>query len=417
MVNSWAKSAALAAVLWAGVGLCTGAAQVAASGPMSLPTSSQAASSPATAPTEFGPSVAGLAAGAALDGAVVFGGRQEYVLALRNKATHAVPMGTSKDAFAWLLIAQGKDAAYFSDRVPLGALASEWPKELTANTTIALAPAILTNASAYRYEKGLKVINGFPAGADGLPPKPAGKLEELLTLGKAKAKWMVYLPATDGRAEMLLASNSIDLVVEAPRLADLSASAKAALRAELLRQFDRDEWSAKQAHDQAVKLGKDILPDLIEAVNQKDRPEHARLWLAAAIAELPAKEAVASLSDLLDDPSEGVRCVVAYYGPKQDSKELDKAILQKAQANPSDRFTSYTLLGYMVFRSHVPEELLKAGLDSDDPRARATAAQTLAGMASDFNKTRLGTLLADKDPRVRAAAQKILDAMKTADKP
>jgi HEAT repeat protein len=65
-------------------------------------------------------------------------------------------------------------------------------------------------------------------------------------------------------------------------------------------------------------------------------------------------------------------------------------------------------MGFMVHRGAVPEEVLRAGLESDDPRARAAVAEVLAGHASDFNVSRLVRLLGDANERVRATAAAML---------
>jgi HEAT repeat protein len=67
----------------------------------------------------------------------------------------------------------------------------------------------------------------------------------------------------------------------------------------------------------------------------------------------------------------------------------------------------------MVFRGQAPDEVLKASLESDDPKARATAAEALAGRAGDESVARLLPLLQDKDPRVRGTAAQVLGKMKS----
>ena len=179
----------------------------------------------------------------------------------------------------------------------------------------------------------------------------------------------------------------------------------------LLQKFNRNAWAAQKAHDEAVRIGAPILPDLIAAAAERTRPASARMWLVTAIADIADPQSVSALVTLLDDPDADIRAVAGYFGPKQKSAPLDQAIIAKAGAAQNARFTAYALLGFLTFRGEAPEGLLKAGLESDDPRARTTAAQALATMASESSKSRLQALLQDKDERVRTTARKALDAM------
>ena len=111
---------------------------------------------------------------------------------------------------------------------------------------------------------------------------------------------------------------------------------------------------------------------------------------------------------MLDDPYEGVLHVVAFHGPKQENADLDKAIIAKVRGGGQPGLAAWAILGFLVHRGSAPEEILKAGLESDDPRARAAVAEALALHASDDNVARLVALLGDKDERVRGAAAAVL---------
>lgn len=201
---------------------------------------------------------------------------------------------------------------------------------------------------------------------------------------------------------------------EAPATNSPAATNAHVATANLLRQFNQSAWAAQKAHDQAVQIGTALLPDLIAAASERPRPGYARMWLATAIADIPDARSADALLALLDDPDVNIGCVAGYYGPKQKSATLDQAIAAKAASLHNARFTSYALLGFLTFRGEAPEGLLKAGLESDDPRARTAAIRALSGMASEQSKTRLQALLQDKDERVRGAARRVLDAMQPA---
>jgi HEAT repeat protein len=205
-----------------------------------------------------------------------------------------------------------------------------------------------------------------------------------------------------------VASNTVEILVAPPELNLLSAEARQAFLADLRSRFHRDAWSAMAAHDLAVKLGPAVVPELIEAVNDRTAPDFARMWLATALCDIPDARAVAALGKLLDDGLAGVRQVVGYHGPKQRDGGLDERILAVAQTGKDANYTGLALLGFLVFRGQAPEPLIRASLESEDARTRATAGQALKHHANDFNIERLTGLLKDKDPRVRAMAASLL---------
>ena len=205
-----------------------------------------------------------------------------------------------------------------------------------------------------------------------------------------------------------MTSNSVEFLVGPPDFKALSPEARQAFIADLMKQFDRDAWSGQQAHNTAVRLGAEVLPAVLAAAFEKDRPEPARLWLATTLADIRDPRSAEALIKLLDDPLEGVRSVVAFHGPKQESADLDKAIIAKVRGGGQPGLAAWAILGFLVHRGSAPEEVLKAGLESDDPRARAAVAEALARHASDENVARLIALLGDKDERVRGAAAAVL---------
>jgi len=347
-----------------------------------------------------------LSINASVVGPVTVGGPLRFHVSLSNASPHAIACGTTNNLFGWLVLLPERDQAFFSERIALTP-ATPWPATLLSGATVSFLPVDVSQSSAYRYGQGLKIERGYPVAADGLPPAATGRLPALLKPGQARAKWLVCFPLPDDAPPLLVRGAPIDLTV--------APSNAAAATAALLEQFNRDPWSAQRAHDEAVKIGSALLPNLITAVSEEHRPDYARLWLATAIADIPAAQAVIALTALLHDPAADVRCVVGYYGPKQKSATLDQAIVAAAKQGHA-RFTSYALLGFLVFRGEAPAGLLDAGLDSDDPQARAAAANALSAMASEQNEARLHVLLQDKNDRVRATARRVLDALQPATK-
>jgi hypothetical protein len=373
----------------------------------------RAAESPTATAQPWGPPAAGLALSLTVEGDVTVGGSLRIKVALKTAAGQAVALPPAKDLSGWLVVGQGAGGArkaVYGEKVFPFRDAAGWPAELAGEKVLASAPIDLGAGAAYASEDAKQLLTAYLAAAAEKPaamPKPAGAMNKVLAPGRAVAKFNLCLPGAGGPPTVLV-SNPVEVTVAPPDFAALPADARQALLADLQKQFDRDAWSGQQAHDTAVRIGKAALPSLLVAAFEKDRPAHARLWLATALADLRDPRSAAALIQLLDDPADGVRNVVAYHGPKQNSPELDKAIAAKAAAPGQSGLAAWALLGFLVHRGTAPEELVKAGLESDDPRARATAAETLAAHAGDSNIARLVGLLADKDERVRGTAAGVL---------
>jgi hypothetical protein len=369
---------------------------------------------------QWGPPSGGLLLSLGLEGDVSVGGRVRVNVSLKTAGGGSVALPPAKDVFGWVLVAQstpGSKKAFYSERIPVAAGGAPWPAELSGDAVLALKSLDLTAVTVYSpqgAEESRKLLMAYvsaaqsgaaPASAD--LPRPAGKMGQVLLPGRAMAKFTLCLPMA-GAAPVLVTSAATDILVGPPDLKGLPAEARQAFLADLLKQFDRDAWSGQQAHDTAVRLGPEVLPQILEAAKEQKRPAHARLWLATALADIRDERSVDALIQLLDDPMGGVRSVVAYHGPKQNSPRLDKAIIAKVQASKDGLLAAWAMKGFMVHRGTVPEEVLAAGLESDDPRTRATVAEALARHAGDYDTARLVALLEDKNERVRGTAAAML---------
>jgi hypothetical protein len=360
---------------------------------------------------EWGPPAGGLVVSLGLDGEAAAGGRIAFRIRIRSAAGQPVALAAAKDAAGWVVIAQslgGEKKAVYSRRVAMADLAPDWPAELAADKTLALNPVDLGAGPAWGSDAARELLLAYVSGKAGPDlPKPAGKLSECLAPGRAMARFTLCLPAP-GAKPVLVTSGALDFTVSPPNLASMKPESRDAFAADLLKQFDRNPWSGQQAHNTAVRVGKEVLAPIIAAAFETARPGHARLWLATTVADIRDERSADALIKLLDDSMDGVRYVVAYHGPKQESPRLDKAIVQRAAAGKDPGLAAWALMGFMVHRGAVPEEVLRAGLESDDPRARAAVAEALAGHASDFNVSRLVRLLGDANERVRATAAAML---------
>jgi len=367
------------------------------------------------AQAEWGPPAGGLAVSLALDGDAAIGGRIAFRVAVRSAAGQPVPLSPAQTACGWVLIVQsfgGAKKTFYTRRIVMAEAAPDWPAELTGDKLLVLKAADLGPGPAWGSDAGRELLTAYVSGKGGdALPKSAGTLNELLSPGRAMAKFTLCLPSP-GAKPALAVSNALEIIVGPPNFAALKPEARDAFVADLLKQFDRNPWAGQQAHDTAVRLGREILPPILAAALETSRPAHARLWLATTLADVRDERSVDTLIKLLDDSMDGVRYVVAYHGPKQQSPRLDKAIVDKTAAGKESGLAAWALLGFMVHRRTVPEEVLAAGLESSDPRARAAVAEALARHASEFNISRLAGLLADGNERVRSTAAAMLGQSK-----
>ena len=359
------------------------------------------ASAAATAAGEELRTPTGLVAMASMEGPITVGGPLRFRLGVSNSAPTALAFGTTNKLFALLTLKPEPGKVYLSDAVALTP-ATPWPATLAAGATLSFQSVDVGSTTVH-------LMSGLRQARSG------DRLNAMLTPGSARVRWCVSVPQPNSAPPLHFLSEWQEIAV--PLSEPVAAPTNALLAsADLLLRFNRDAWSAQKAHDEAVKRGAALLPDLVAAAQERTRPDFARMWLATTIADIPGEKAVAGLIALLDDPAGEVRCVVAYHGPKQRSATLDQAILATAQKSNSAHFTAYALLGFLAFRGEAPDALVKTGVENEDPRARSTAAGILANMANDLNKSRLQALLQDKDERVRATARKVLDAMQPKDK-
>lgn len=372
-----------------------------------------------TAKLEWGAAKAGLQVSLSFSGKVAVAGKFSCRVSMRNIGQAAVKLPAAdaspeKELFGWLFVVQktaGGKKAYYTEKIPLARGIKGFAAELTGKQTVRLNTDEVSHRLVHEYRRGLKVVGGYPAAKNDskpLPHIPLKELREVLSPGRLAVRMMICLP---GDSPILLRSNTVRLTVAPPDLKSLSPARRKAYVAKLMQKFDKSAWSGKTAHGQAVRLGQVIVPELIEAVFERSRPAHSRMWLATALAEIRDKRAAEALIKLLHDSLVAMRHVVAYHGPKQRNAKLDKAIVARTLELKESRMTALAVLGFLIARGEVNEQLLAVSLESPDPRVRSTAVSALSRHASVENIRKLVALLKDKNFRVRATAARALSAM------
>ena len=366
-------------------------------------------SQPTTLPEPWGGPKAGLQCSLVLQGQAQVGGKFVFQCALRNNGSAPIALGDPKKIFGWLFIAMGKKKKnLYTDRVYLAQeMTSNW---LEGGKTYNFKPLDLTETKVFAFQQGMKVADGYFVPAKGAEePQPVGTLTKSLAIGQLQAKLMLHLPR-EGEPPLLLASNTVDVLVHPPEMNALPPEHRKAFVEQLLARFDKDAWAGMAAHHDAVRLGKDVVGDLIAGLGSA-RPAHSLMWMATAVCDIPCPEAGEGLVKLLEGSNPSITHVIAYHGPKQKNEKLDQAIIAKVQARKDARMTALAVLGFMGARGVVPDEILKVGLESDDPRARGTVVEAFASHAGEANVLRAVALLKDKDEKVRGVAARVLGGM------
>lgn len=369
-------------------------------------------SQPAGAAVRWGRAVSGLQTSIRVAGDVRVADKLTLHLAVRNIGGAAVRLGPGDKAFGWAFLGQDGKGVY-SEKIFLARRQGDWPESLDSKEELRFQPIELSRQKVFPYRQGqLRIVAGYPEAVEGKPdPAPTGPVSEALFAGSAGIRWILVLTGAADR-EIVVVSNTAALDVLPPEIETLSPEAREAFVAKLLARFRRDAFSARSACRAATRLGPTIVPELIVTVEDRKAPTFARMWAATALADIGGERSADELIELLEDPEASVRYVVCYHGPKARSEKLDQAIAAKVQSAGDGRMTAYASVGFLVFRSRVPEGILKAGLESDDPRARAAVARALSQQANDLNVSRLVALLKDADEQVRSLAASALGKMK-----
>ena len=359
---------------------------------------------------EWGQARAGVQVSLSAAGTAV-GGKLPVTLHVRNVGATDVTLSGTEPAFAWVVVVRSREEAWLTCKIPLKTVAPDWPARLAGGKSITVKAFDLAPRNVYPYALSREILKNYLGTRDAKPlPAASETLGGTLWSGAMMLRCYFCLPRPDDKP-LILTSNKLTIDVAPPDLAALGDAHRKAYVARLLKQFDRDAWSGQAAHGISVRIGKSVVPYLAEAAFQARRPDHARLWITAAIADIRCEKSVQTLTRLLKESHAGVRHVVAYHGPKQQNAALNKAILDRTLELNESRMTALAVVGFLAYQGKVHDNLLAASLESPDPRVRTTAAEALSHHASATNVLRITALLKDKHERVRGAAATALAAM------
>jgi hypothetical protein len=328
------------------------------------------------------------------------GGKFPMRLGLDNQHAAAADF---KGAFVWVFVAAGKGVGYYTEAIPLGKYLKngKLPGESTTQIAVDLA-----DLEVYPYARDVALKDGYPAAQ----VKSSGRLTKLLPVGVVRMRCMVYLPAT----ETLVQGNTVKVTLGEPTLSALDPAQRKALVDGLLAGFHGDPYAGDAAHKRALRLGPELLPDLLTAMDDPALSDAGKQWLAASVCDLGAgnADAVRKLTQWLNKGQAAT--VIAYYGPRVKSPALDAAILGVARKDAG--VASWAARGYAGRNdAKVRADLTAQVLADGDAVARGNLAEGLVVHPGPDEIAALTKLLADTSAPVRIAAAKAIGKAKLDD--
>ncbi|GEM_PF-7088544 len=312
------------------------------------------------------------------------------VIVVRNENPTALKV---QGAFAWLLLAESRDVAFYSDKMPLDVGGQEIAPASELRYAIPVA-----QLQARAYQKGIKVIDGYPQATaeQGIGAGAAGRAVTNLLAAPLKAQAVAFVPA--GGLRITVRSKAATLSIA--RIASTQSDDVAAL----VERFRHDAFAARDAADVAAAKGAGVIPALVQGLNDPTMPDFGQMWIATALTRIGGDQAAKAVIPLVDDPREGVRDVIAFHGPTMKQQGVDDAIMARAKSDRDPVFTAWAARGFAEHGRPIPQGLVLAALASSEPRARAEVAEVLAISADPVDAGRLAKLFSDDNELVRVAA-------------
>ena len=314
------------------------------------------------------------------------GGPLHVVADLRNVSDAKVPVTQIR---VWLMLAQGPSLVFYT--APYAAA----PKSLDGGQAMEI-PFEASDLNAFKYVADLVIRDGMPMPPNlkAPAPKPVGTLAEVLPTGVVKLKAFVVVEEkvaeAAGAAEAggdskgktdVIASATLSIKVAELAAGDwshLNDAAKQAFFAELTADFHGDAVAGQNAHDRAVKVGKEITPQLLTLLDDKEVSSAGHMWLAATLVDLHDDRAIDALVKILEKGG-AAAAVVAYHGPKIKNAKLTAAIERVAATTKDASLTAWAVRGLGINGEKTDAALLEAMATHSDAAGRAEAAEILAG--------------------------------------
>ena len=368
------------------------------------------ASAPAAVDENWGPAEAGVSVSAVAEGKWALGGPWRLRLAIRNTGSAPVDLPDKDGLVVFLMLAQGRTGHFTEKLLPARNL-PDWPDKLAAGQVVQLGSVDAAGLEVAPYDSDLKLHEGYPARfVDDKPTavKPAGKAGAVLKPGSLKVRPIAWLPRGAERP-LSLKGPTLSMELGLDDFAALPPERQKQVLADLAAKLRQDAFAAQAAHGEAVKIGAPAVETVKAVATDAKAPDFARMWATTALADIGGKDAAAAVTAALADRDSGVRYVAAYHGVKLKDEAFEKALLARAAAGEDAMLTAWAIMGFLRFRGQAPPELLAAGVESDQWKARAAVAEV-------FSRTRptkaqlpiLRKLARDENAQIRVTAAKAL---------
>jgi len=371
----------------------------------------QAASAPATAPARraWGAARAGLSVSACAFGPWTVGRPMKIDFAIRNTGSVPAALGKKDAFFGYCLLVQGK-RFWFTEKIPPPKRGA-FPSRLRQGQVVRLPAVDLAKLTAYSGKRGMKIVGGWPMEIVAGKPRaftPAGAVAEVLQPGPVKIAYVAYLDRGP-EGNVTLRSAGVSMALGLGDFARLSPADQRRVLDDLGERFRRDAWSAKTAHDDAVRIGAPAVAACVKVLKDARAKHFAKAWAVTALADIGSADVVGVLIASLIDPVPGVRYATAYHGMKVRHKKFIDAALARARGGKDPTVTAWTIMGCLRFRKAVPDDLLAAALDSPQWKARAAVAETVArGHPNRSHLPILRRLVRDAHGPIRVTAARAL---------
>jgi hypothetical protein len=341
-------------------------------------------------------------------GPVVKGGAVGVTVQVRNVSDKPLVLLNLR---VWVMVAQGAEHVVYS-----APFEGEKKKELGAGEQMEVR-LDAGSLAAYRYVPTLILRNGLPVPPPSSdkstpavpPPTSVGTISEVIPVGMVKVKAFVIakVPSELSERELVsvIPSASVVLSVEEKDISKMSAADQRATFEEIATLFCADAVAGKSGHDRAVRIGKPIIPRLVELLSDERVTEAGRMWLTAAIIDLRDEHTVAALESILNKGGNGAY-VVAYMGPKLHDPALTAAISSVAGSTKDAALAAWAARGLGLAGEPIAPKMLEAMVAHSDASGRAEAADILAADTDPHAPPFLAKLIGDADVAVRLHAAK-----------
>jgi len=155
-----------------------------------------------------------------------------------------------------------------------------------------------------------------------------------------------------------------------------------------------------------VKLGKEVVPTLIEAY--KDKKRGNKKIILEALAELGDKKALSIIKQALSDKNDDIRKNAIIATGRMDHREKIP-LLKKALKDSSPKVRKETISILATMYKDIDVSVFTDAIKDEDPEIRKAVCEILGKINSNEALENIKILLEDPSPEVREMAEKLME--------